>query len=59
LVECKTETTNHQSEELNKPAFNNVDGLLYYAKYFKDEFDVLGLAISGRERNNCKISFFI
>ncbi|CAG8600065.1 7573_t:CDS:2 [Ambispora gerdemannii] len=46
LVECKTETANHQSEQLDKPALNNVDGLLYYAKYFKDEFDVLGLAIS-------------
>ncbi|RIA79321.1 S-adenosyl-L-methionine-dependent methyltransferase [Glomus cerebriforme] len=46
LVECKTETINHQSEKLDKPAFNNVDGLLYYAKYFKNEFDVLGLAVS-------------
>jgi hypothetical protein len=47
LVECKTEIVNHQSEKLDKPASNNVDGLLYYAKYFKNEFDVLGLAISG------------
>lgn len=58
LVECKTETANHQSENLDKPALSNVDGLLYYAKYFKNEFDVLGLAISGWERHNCKISFF-
>ncbi|RHZ37339.1 N-6 DNA Methylase family [endosymbiont GvMRE of Glomus versiforme] len=58
LVECKTENANHQSEKLDKPAFYNVDGLLYYAKYFKDDFTVLGLAITGRERNNCQISFF-
>lgn len=59
LVECKTEKDNHQSEQLDKPAFYNVDGLLYYAKYFKDEFEVLGLAISGWQKDNCRISFFI
>lgn len=39
LVECKSEKSQHRSENLDKPSFYNLDGLLYYAKYFKEEFE--------------------
>jgi len=58
LVECKLNKNQHQSENLNKPSSYNLDGLLYYAKYFKEWFEVLGLAISGMQKEDCKISFF-
>jgi len=58
LIECKSKVIEHQSKNLDKPASFNIDGLLYYSKYFKDDFTVLGLAISGSEKNNCRISYF-
>ncbi|CAG8742375.1 31098_t:CDS:2, partial [Racocetra persica] len=47
IVECKSDKDKHRTAELNKPASHNLDGVLYYAKYFKESFTVLFLAITG------------
>lgn len=60
LVENKTEINYHQSTNLDgvlNPSLYNLDGLLYFASYFKDKFDVLGLAVSG-EKEKWRVSFF-
>ena len=47
IVECKSDKDKHRTAELNKPTSHNLDGVLYYAKYFKESFTVLFLAITG------------
>jgi hypothetical protein len=50
LIETKTNLKFHQSPALEKelkPAEYNLDGLLYFAEFFKEGFDVLGLAVTG------------
>jgi len=52
LIENKTEVNYHQSVNPDgtlNPSLYNLDGLIYFASYFKDKFDVLGLAISGEK----------
>jgi len=59
IIENKTEVNYHQSANLNEnlnPSLYNLDGLLYFASYFKDKFDVLGLAVSGK-KDKWRISF--
>ncbi|CAG8577907.1 13554_t:CDS:2 [Ambispora gerdemannii] len=53
LIETKTKLKSHQSPSLEKelePADYNLDGLLYFAEFFKKEFNVLGLAITGERQ---------
>jgi len=50
LIETKTSLDYHQSssnlEKGLKPAEYNLDGLLYFAEFFKEEFEVLCLDIT-------------
>ncbi|MGV1071781.1 HsdM family class I SAM-dependent methyltransferase [Clostridium perfringens] len=59
LVECKQDIKNHISKDLNKPNKCAVDGVLYYAKYFKDYFDVITIAVSGDCEEDIKVSTHI
>ena len=58
VVECKNTTKKHRSEGLNKPADYAVDGVLYYAKFLKQEYNVIAIAVSGTNVDNMKVDTF-
>jgi type I restriction-modification system DNA methylase subunit len=58
VVECKRSIKDHSSEELNKPKKFAIDGALYYAKFLKEEYNVVAIAVSGTKKEDCKISTF-
>ncbi|MDR3245557.1 MAG: SAM-dependent methyltransferase [Prevotellaceae bacterium] len=58
VVECKRSVNQHASEELNKPKKFAVDGVLYYAKFLKEEYNIVAIAISGTKKEDCKVSTF-
>jgi len=58
VIECKKSTKQHVSEQLNQPKKYAVDGVLYYAKFLKEEYNVLAIAVSGTKKEECKVSTF-
>ncbi|MDR1681870.1 MAG: hypothetical protein LBS25_00560, partial [Candidatus Symbiothrix sp.] len=58
VVECKRSIKDHFSEDLNKPKKFAVDGALYYAKFLKEEYNVVAIAVSGTKKEDCKVSTF-
>lgn len=58
VVECKNTVKKHQSENLNKPSAFAVDGVLYYTKFLKEEYNVIAIAISGTTTTNMKVDTF-
>ncbi len=59
VVECKADIAKHESETKDKYSDYAVDGVLLYSKYLSKEFNVIGIAYSGNEENNCKFSSFL
>ncbi len=58
VVECKNSVKKHQSEKLNRPNNFAVDGVLYYAKFLKEEYNVIAVAVSGTTKENMKVNTF-
>ena len=58
VVECKNSAKKHCSENLNKPNDFAVDGVLYYAKFLKSDYNVIAVAVSGTNINNMKVDTF-
>lgn len=58
VVECKASLKKHESENWNQPEAFAVDGALYYAKFIKDYFNVIAIAVSGTSTDNYKVSTF-
>lgn len=58
VVECKSSLKNHQSSNLNKPNNFAVDGVLYYSKFLKEEYNVISVAISGTKKDTIKVDTF-
>jgi type I restriction-modification system DNA methylase subunit len=59
VVECKNSASKHSSgSELNCPRGFAVDGALYYAKFLKQEYDVIAVAVSGTTKSNMKVDAF-
>ena len=58
VIECKKTTKKHASEHLDKPKSYAVDGVLYYAKFLKEEYNVVAIAVSGTKKDECKVSAF-
>ena len=58
VVECKKSVSKHSSENLDHPRDYSVDGALYYAKYLKEEYNVIALAISGTQKDKMKVSAY-
>jgi len=58
VVECKNSPSKHSSPELNHPKDYACDGVLYYAKYLKDEYNVIAVAISGTKKENLKVDTY-
>lgn len=58
VVECKNATNKHQSKELDQPSQYAVDGVLYYAKFLKEEYNVIAIAVSGSKKDNILVDNF-
>lgn len=58
VVECKKNVSKHSSENLDHPYGFAVDGVLYYAKYLKEEYNVIAVAVSGTQKDKMKVSTF-
>lgn len=58
VVECKNNVSKHNSSDFNKPNGFAVDGALYYAKFLKNEYNVVAVAISGTNTSNMKVDAF-
>jgi len=58
VIECKKTVQQHESEKRNKPKGYAVDGVLYYAKFLKKEYNVIAVAVSGTKKEKWKVSTF-
>ena len=58
VVECKKNVKQHSTETFDHPKGYAVDGVLYYAKYLKEEYNVIAVAISGTKKENIKVDTF-
>jgi len=56
VVECKASTNKHRSENLCHPKDYAVDGALYYAKFLRQQYNVVAVAVSGTKKENMKVS---
>jgi len=58
VIECKANTKEHESNNKNNPKKYAVDGVLHYASFLKNKFNVIAIAISGEKKEDLKMSFF-
>lgn len=58
VVECKASVKKHASPDFGQPDGYAVDGALYYAKFIKDHFNVIAVAVSGTSADNYKASAY-
>ena len=58
VVECKKSTKMHETTDYNHPKDYAVDGVLYYSKYLKKDFNVIAVAVSGTAMQNLKVDAF-
>lgn len=59
IIECKSSTKNHQSSDRKRYKDYAVDGVLLYASYFKDSYNVVGIAVSGETTREITVSNFL
>jgi hypothetical protein len=59
IVELKLKSNKHESKKFDEPRSYNIDGALYYSKYFKESFTVIFLAITGQKVKDLKITLGI
>jgi type I restriction-modification system DNA methylase subunit len=59
VVECKADTTKHESKEGNKYSEYAIDGALLYSSYLSKGYDVLAIAVSGETKKTSRISHFL
>lgn len=59
VVECKADTTKHESLTKDKYSECAVDGALLYASFLSKEYDVLAIAVSGETQQQLKVSHFL
>ncbi|MDR2590356.1 MAG: SAM-dependent methyltransferase [Oscillospiraceae bacterium] len=58
VVECKNTVKKHTSIDFSNPRGFAVDGVLYYTKFLKEEYNVIAVAISGTSLVNMKVNTF-
>ena len=58
VVECKRLISKHKSKDLTKPKDYAIDGVLYYAKYLKNEYNVIAIALSGTKKETMNVNTF-
>jgi len=59
IIECKADTSKHESMELDKYPEFAVDGVLLYASFLSRGYDVLAIAVSGETKQTLKVSHFL
>lgn len=59
VIECKAETTKHESVNKDKYSEYAVDGALLYSSYLSKDFDVLSIAVSGENKRELKVSHYL
>jgi type I restriction-modification system DNA methylase subunit len=58
VIECKKQLNKHESSNKSNPNGYSIDGVLYYAKYLKDEYNVIAIGVSGTEKNKTKLDVY-
>ncbi len=58
VIECKNSVAKHSSKNFDHPRGFSIDGVLYYAKYLKEEYNVIAVAVSGTQKDKMKVSTF-
>ena len=58
VVECKRHPAKHESKKYDFPRDYCVDGVLYYAKFLKEKYNVIAVAVSGTKKDNLKVSAY-
>ncbi len=58
VIEAKNTISKHETKEHNKPNGYAVDGVLYYAKFLKEEFNVIAIAVSGTSLSKYRTTTF-
>lgn len=58
VVECKSSVNKHASPCYDHPKAFAVDGALYYAKFLKEEYNVIAVAVSGTKRESMRTNAF-
>jgi type I restriction enzyme M protein len=58
LIECKASVKEHQSDNKDNPKKYAVDGVLHYASFIKNNFNVIAVAYSGESEENHLFSVF-
>jgi len=58
VIECKPTTTRHESKNRDKPKDYAVDGILHYSKILSQEYNIIGIAVSGLNINELQVSTF-
>lgn len=59
VVECKKSASRHETEQHDHPRDYAVDGALYYAKFLKEEYTVIAVAVSGTKRENLRANAYL
>ena len=59
LIECKADIAKHESPDRIQYKEYAVDGVLLYASYLKDSFNVVAVGVSGETEREVKISHFL
>lgn len=58
VIECKKQARFHQTDTFNKPSSYAIDGTLYYAKFLKDDYNIIAIGVSGTEKEKALIDVF-
>ena len=58
VVECKNTVKKHISANLSSPRNFAVDGVLYYSKFLKEDYNVIAVAVSGTSAANMKVNAY-
>ena len=59
IIECKADTSKHESSTHDMYADYAVDGALLYASYLSKDYDVLAIGVSGQTPRELKISHYL
>tara|TARA_R100000656_G_scaffold121123_1_gene95853 strand:- start:2738 stop:4672 length:1935 start_codon:yes stop_codon:yes gene_type:complete len=58
VIECKRTSRNHATLEFKKPHSYAVDGALYYAKFLKQEYNVIAIGVSGTDKGRTLLDVY-
>ena len=59
IIECKAKVSKHESNDRKQYKDFAVDGVILYASYLKDHFNVMAIAVSGETERELKISHLL